>query len=115
MNNSEWINDIRTKMADNEKLLNNFNKYADIFEKYSKFTPEFYISFNTSGKSYYSSIHWSIKNTELIVNLGDVYTFFYKVIKNHSVNEPYIYTSIFDLKESDFPEPDVKIVHGEQL
>lgn len=44
MNNSDWIEDVRNQILDNQGLLNSLNAYADIFSKYSKFKPNVYFS-----------------------------------------------------------------------
>lgn len=104
MNNSEWIENVRNQISDNKDLLNTFNEYADIIKKYAKFEPEIYRDDRLGRPNIV--LKWKAKQSWL----------------SFMVHEPFGYfiSSVFgaiygySVKDSDFPEQDIKIVHGDE-
>lgn len=101
MLNIKWINDIREQISNDKDLLNNFNKYADIFVKYSKFEPNVYFSKHTRCICIVWGDHIN-GILDVIINLNFSGGTFKKGPLTHDLSK---------VKESDFPEPDIKIVH----
>lgn len=112
MNNRIWISEIKFKISHHKRLLKNFNKHADVLEKYSKFEPEMMFSIDElrfGGPSII--LKWNNKENTLTILIGECYN---SIIRSSSYFYPAKYLSINHLKDSDFPEPNIKIIHGDE-
>lgn len=107
-NNSEWINDIREQISDDKELLNNFNKHADVLNKYSKFTPEICFLSKTAGWPYNTLILKWINTSD-----NKLLTIHISIQDKQSMrSNDSIYLDISKLSDSDFPEQDIEIIQG---
>lgn len=121
--NNQWIQDIKLNIVNHGEhdILKKFEKFISDHGSKIRFEPSSTVIENCIDYVWYNHLYmsWINMNKDQILIVAiykhRAYYWTYPTYSKYLNPEPGDYTSIKHLKESDFPEPNVKIVHGEEL
>lgn len=99
---NHWIEKVEKLISHDEEKLLKFKKYLPKIKMFSKFEPSI-IYYSSDGKHTYLCLKWETKENLLLINIAGTAS----IVRYNG--QP---TTLSKLSEADFPEPDIKIVHG---
>lgn len=120
MNNSKWIEDIKLNLTNHNEydILNNFEKFISDHGSKVKFEPNSIIIEKCIEDVWHNYLYMSWinqnKNQILIAAIynNKPYYWTYETYSKWLNPQPGDYTPLLNLKDSDFPDPEVKIINA---